>query len=1068
MGRPEDDESAPAAGKPHPPTTLERMSMGADDAFAQTIAPVVLPALGTPAPAAPVTPATKPVRKLSEMESDQTMAAPVVGDLPALPTVPHSVYKGDKEIARGGMGRIVAAEDQRLRRPVALKELIDPSPDQLGRFQREALITARLQHPGIVPVYEAGLWPSGEPFFAMKMVSGRPLDKVIAELRTLDERIALLPRIAAAADAMAYAHSQRVIHRDLKPGNILIGDFGETVVIDWGLAKDLDASDGLASEERAPRSASERSDKSDEGRTRSSAEDTAKVSDRKRKQVTDTSSTLTIAGAVMGTPAYMAPEQARGEPVDQRADVFALGAMLYHLLAGVPPYNARTATDVIAAAALGRVVPLEERDGAERNAPKDLVAIVGRAMEQDPDKRYAHAGELADELRRFMTGQLVGAHDYTLWQRLGRFVKKHRAAVTISALSVVAFAVFGTLAIRQIVEQRDLANEQRMIAESRRVAAEKLIDKMLTDVKDRLQQIGRLDVLSNLGGEIRDYYTTIEKILGDMPSADGDRMAKAVDIVGLAERDSGQLDRALATWTEARDKLARQVSRDSSGTSNAKTLPQDTRFRRMMLARFDFEIGTIHQARGKVPAAITSFTEAKKQFDKLREEAPRDRQILLGAAETHDKLGDLLRNQGKIDAALEEYLEAKSERELAGSSGASRPPEDILALSTSHIKLGSVYLARGESAAALQSFKSALHLRETLLETQPDNVEVLKEVIAVQTELADVQRQLGDDKGAIQTYRDMTPTSDQLARRDPSNTVWHRDRGNLKSNLGFALLDVGEFAEGLQHLELAIETQKALVAKDEKALAWQGDLSRSYLRSGDGYVYGGDVAKAITYYEQSLEIRTKLSAADPKSAPYRRSVSWAHTKLGNAFASQGRTDAAIESHEKALALREKLVAEAAAHTGFKNELASTEIMLGKLVAPRDAKRAGELVERGLTRARQLVEGDAVNVEWKETLTQGLIAKAEVLRITGDRDGRAALLEEARVLADAAVARAPQNAHWPGYVAEIHAGLAESAKDPKAAAAEWKLARDTLEPLAQAKRLPATRKALLERARAMVR
>ena len=1035
MGRPEDDESAAAAPKVHPPTTLERMSMGADDAFAQTIAPVVLPPLGTPAPPQP--PTTPAKKKLSEVESDQTMAAPVVGDLPVLPTVSHSVYKGDKEIARGGMGRIVAAEDQRLRRPVALKELLDPSPDQLGRFQREALITARLQHPGIVPVYEAGQWPTGEPFFAMKMVSGRPLDKVIAELRTLEERIALLPRIAAAADAMAYAHSQRVIHRDLKPANVLIGDFGETVVIDWGLAKDLDASDGLASEERAPRSASE----------------------RKRKPVTDTSSTLTIAGAVMGTPAYMAPEQARGEAVDTRADVFALGAMLYHLLAGVPPYNARTATDVIAAAALGRVVPLEEREGAERNAPKDLVAIVSRAMEQDPDKRYAHAGELADELRRFMTGQLVGAHHYTLWQRLGRFVKKHRAAVTISTLSVIAFAVFGTLAIRQIVEQRDLANEQRLIAESRRVAAEKLIDRMLSDVKVRLQQIGRLDVLANLGGEIRDYYTTLESIPGGMPDADGDRMAKAVDIVGLSERDSGQLDRALATWTEARAKLAQSIAGDSTDS---------TLFRRTMLARFDFEIGTIHQARGKVPAAIASFTAAKKQFDTLREHAPRDRQILLGAADTHDKLGDLLRNEGKLDGALDEYLEAKSKRELAGSGGGSRPPEDIMALSTSHIKLGSVYLARGESAAALQSFKSALHLRETLLETQPDNVEVLKEVIAVQTELADVQRQLGDDKGAIQTYREMMPTSDQLARRDPTNTVWHRDRGNLMSNLGFALLDVGEFAEGLQDLELAIETQTALVAKDEKALAWQGDLSRSYLRTGDGYVYSNDIPKAISFYEKALEIRTKLSAADPKSAPYRRSVSWAHTKLGNAYAQLSRFDAAIEAHEKALALRMKLVTEAPAHTGFKNELASTEIALGKLLAPRDAKRAKELVAAGLTRARELVDGDAVNVEWKETLTQGLIASAEIARVTSDRVARAAALEEARVLADASVARAPQNAHWPGYVAEIHAGLAESATDPKIAAAEWKLARDTLEPLAQAKRLPATRKALLERARAAAR
>src|SRR5262249_36594426 len=176
-----------------------------------------------------------------------------------------------------------------------------PTGEQISRFQREALITARLQHPGIVPVYEAGRWPSGEPFFAMKLVSGRPLDKVIAEATSLPARLALLPRLAAACDAMAYAHSQRIIHRDLKPGNVLIGDFGETVVIDWGLAKDLDAADSPESANRAPRAR------------------------KSQPKIEHQSSTLTVAGSVMGTPAYMAPEQARGETVDQRADVFALG-----------------------------------------------------------------------------------------------------------------------------------------------------------------------------------------------------------------------------------------------------------------------------------------------------------------------------------------------------------------------------------------------------------------------------------------------------------------------------------------------------------------------------------------------------------------------------------------------------------------------------------------------------------------------------------------------------------------------------------------------------------------------
>ncbi len=948
---------------------------GGVEAFAATVAPTTLGelGLGTPPISAPATPVTR--RLTSELESDQTMAAPVTGGLPPLPVIPHGHYKSDKEIARGGMGRIVAAEDQRLGRAVALKELIDPGPEGMGRFQREALITARLQHPNIVPVYEAGQWPTGEPFFAMKMVQGRPLDQVIADAKTLEDRLALLPRIVGAVDAIAYAHSRRVIHRDLKPANVLIGEYGETVVIDWGLAKDLDATDGMESGERAPRS----------------------VSEKKERSTTSTqSSTLTIAGAVMGTPAYMAPEQARGEPLDERADVFSLGAMLYHLLAGVPPYNARTATDVIAAAALGRVVPLVER---EKRAPLDLVAIVNRAMAQEQSDRYRNAGELAEELRRFLTGQLVGAHHYTAFQKAARFVKKHRAAVTISALSLVAFSVLGTLAVRRIVEERDAATEAREIAVTRRLAAEKLIDRMLSDVKDRLQQIGRLDILSNLGGEIRDYYGTLSKMPGGMPPEDGDRMALAVDLVGLAERESGRLEQALKTWTEARAKLAASVGTER----DPKTL-----LRRRMIARFDFEIGTVHQQRGKVPAAITAYTLATKEFEALREEAPRDRLVLLQSADTHDRLGDLLRNEGKIDAAFEEYSAAKSAREQAGGQSSSRPSEEVLALSTSHVKLGSVYQARGESATALAEYKAALRLRETLLEGQPDNVEVIERVLDVRDTLAELQNQMGDGKSAIETYREAMPISEMLARRDPSNTTWKRQRGNMISNLGFAMLDMGDFKAGLEQLQIALDLQKELVAKDPKAQTWQSDVSRTLTRAGDGRMYLGEVKEAIERYGMALDIRKRLVRSDPKSAPYRRSVAWAYSKLGNAFATKGELLGAIASHEEALALRNQLVIEAPAHSGFRNELASTEIALGRILAPRDAKRAKELIESGLGRARAMVSGDAVNSEWKETLTQGLLAQAELARAANDRATRLLALTEARTLAHAAAERAPQN------------------------------------------------------------
>jgi serine/threonine protein kinase len=210
----------------------------------------------------------------------------------------------------------------------------------------------------------------------MKFISGKSsLRDVIAAAGTLDERLGLLPNVIALAEAMAYAHSLGIIHRDLKPANVLVGAFGETVVIDWGLAKDLNAPDewGAAG---AGTSAS-----------------------------TSGAVPLTVIGAVMGTPSYMPPEQASGEPVDQRADVYAVGAMLYEVLAGVPPYHGGTA-DVVNR-------PPTPVEAVQPGAPPDLAAIVRKAMARRPEDRYPSAGELAKDLRHFQTGRAVSARRYS-------------------------------------------------------------------------------------------------------------------------------------------------------------------------------------------------------------------------------------------------------------------------------------------------------------------------------------------------------------------------------------------------------------------------------------------------------------------------------------------------------------------------------------------------------------------------------------------------------------------------------------------------------------------------------
>jgi serine/threonine protein kinase/tetratricopeptide (TPR) repeat protein len=1010
-----------------------------DDAFAATIAPAST---------------TGPRSETDSIASDATMAAPsssaptppsklpmgtvaAAGADPSvyLPQVPLGHYRTDREIARGGMGRIVAAEDRRLKRPVAIKQLLEPAGDQLARFQREALITARLQHPGIVPVYEAGVWPDGEPFFAMKLVSGRPFDKVLAEAVTLEDRLALLPRLAAACDAIAYAHSQRVIHRDLKPSNVLLGDFGETVVIDWGLAKDLDAEDSFDGRVTAPRKpkASERSEPSE-----------------------PESSTLTVAGAVMGTPAYMAPEQARGEPLDQRADVFALGAMLYHLLAGAPPYNARTATDVLAAAALGKIVPLRER---ERRVPVELVTIVEHAMQPVPQERYAHAGELAEDLRRFLTGQLVDAHRYTAMQRMTRFVKRHRAAVTVSLIAVVTFAVGGTIAVRNVIHARDHAEAESAIANTRKVAAERLIDYMFSDMKSRLGTIGRLDLMAGLGAEVRRYYDRLAKVPGGMPREDQIRWAEAMQLIGEAEAKSGNTDKALATWKEARARLAEIVAHSDG---------KPVRRLKRAIALFDFHLGTVYQERARNKQAIETYRLAKAELDALEVEDPSAREVLLAAADTHDRLGDLLRNDGKIDEAFEEYSEAKTERERASAQGNGKVSDEVLALSTSHLKLASVYESRGESSTALEAYKKALRLRETLAEGQPDNVVFQEGVLEVEDQLAALQRQIGDEAAAIETYRQALPVTAELVQRDPTNTDWQRKRGNMLADLGFALIDAGQFKDGLAQIDDAIDVQKSLVARDPKGTPYQVDLSRSYTRAGDALMYSGKIDEGIARYRDALEIRKKLVAKEPTSAVFRRSLAWAFSKLANGYVVKADLAAAIDWHEQALELRTKLVAESPSQGAFKNELASTEVEFGKLLTVRDPKRGGELVEAGIKRARILVDGDAINNEWKETLVQGLLARAAIAKARGDAKVRAASLTEAQGVAEDAQKRAPTNAHWPGYLAEIHAGLAEVAPDPTTAAAEWKAVRELLEPLAKAGRLPAPRLHLLDRARAASR
>ena len=374
-------------------------------------------------------------------------------------------------VARGGIGRIRRARDRRLHRTVAVKELLHAGlpEDDLARFIREAEITADLDHPAIVPIYDLGRNAAGDPFYCMKLVQGDDLAATIDRCRSFRDRVGLVPHMITVAEALAYAHEKGYIHRDLKPHNILIGPFGETVVIDWGLAKryrDPDAAD--ASNPQARRTAS------------------------------PGEAVLTQAGALLGTLVYMPPEQVDGEGLDPRSDVYALGSMLYHILSGAPPYAGASPLGL-----LQRVLSAAPRRLAELvpECPEDLIAITEKAMQRDRGRRYARATELAADLRRFQAGQLVSAKRYTPWQVVRRWLMRHRMLVGVTALALVVLiiaAIFGYVRISREKLAAELARgeaEQNAVVadlardDARRSAAQermRLHDQLLAAGRDRL------------------------------------------------------------------------------------------------------------------------------------------------------------------------------------------------------------------------------------------------------------------------------------------------------------------------------------------------------------------------------------------------------------------------------------------------------------------------------------------------------------------------------------------------------------------------------------------------------
>jgi len=431
-----------------------------------------------------------------------------------------SHYSVHGTVGQGGIGRVFLAHDRALGREVAIKELLPcrdlrDLPRRLNRFVREIKITGQLEHPGVVPVYEVGLREDGTLYYVMKYVRGKTMQAAIDEAGTRrahaaqGERLKLLNPLIEVCEAMSYAHSRGVVHRDLKPDNIILGAFGETIILDWGLAK-------LQGE-----------------RPSEPLGDARQGAARTRPPTRG----MTVDGEILGTPAFMAPEQidARFGEVNARTDVYALGTILYLILTGDLPYRGELM------AILNRVSsrnpspsPRERSDGL----PLELVAICEKAMDKNPTERFEHAGCMAEQLRAYRDGRVVSVYAYSPGELFRRFVARNKPMLAAGLVAILALIAGTGLAVHWAF-RADAARQQAVEAHAQAERARMRAEQAVEDVTGLANDLQRM--ADQMAASLNDKLNRLTDALGEAARAIGeaeltDRDAMRPHLAALLER----------------------------------------------------------------------------------------------------------------------------------------------------------------------------------------------------------------------------------------------------------------------------------------------------------------------------------------------------------------------------------------------------------------------------------------------------------------------------------------------------------------------------------------------------
>ena len=823
--------------------------------------------------------------------------------------------------AKGGIGQVWLAVDGELGREVALKEL---RPDQEGgplawsRFVNEARITGQLDHPGIIPVYELSVRSEGSgPFYTMRFVRGKTLDRAIREYHAKRrsgradplDLAALLTAFVSLCNTVGFAHSRGVIHRDLKGQNVVLGDFGEVILLDWGIAKLVGSADPTAGDRfqvGAPVVAGE-ADLADEA---------------------------TLQGQVIGTPSYMAPEQAEGriDAIDARTDVYGLGAILYEILAGKVPYEGNTIRETLRKVTEG---PPDSPRLVNPEVPRALEAICRRAMAQRPVDRYPAALALAEDVKRWLADEPVLAYRDPWTNRLARVAKRHRTAVSAAAALLITAVVALGIASILVGRERDEARRQGR-------QARKAVDENYTRVAegwlaDRLDPLQR-QFLEQALVYYRDFAGPDE---GDNTLRQ-DR-GRAHLRLGDVQRKLGQHDKARVAYAQAIAIFARLSADEPAVAAD-----------RDYLAEATYRLGTERAILGQtadLDEAARFFGKAIQLQEPLVADFPSTaREIALGR--TLGSMADLDRIKGQPDDAEAAYRRAIAVLERASAAEpASIPARGELGVVLDG--LGSLLKERGRRDQALKLVRQAVEVFEKLVAEAPTQPNPREGLAKVYNTLGLLLREGGTPAESEAVLTREVAVNRRLAEDYPDRPEYRRTLARALINLGILAREAKRTREADTAYTEALKLNEKLAAAAPEVAKYARDQARCLNNLAE--LRASRAGDSEPLFRQALAINQTLAKAMPGVAEHRIAAAGVLQNLGKWLADKDRRVEAIATLQQAIAAFDTLAAADPANLAVRRGLARSLNLLGAtLHADGKPTEADDVLRRAANAFDQLV------------------------------------------------------------------------------------------------------------------